>query len=99
MCQETCFYCQTGNSSRDAILIREFEEGVAFTMLYPSIDRLMELVDSKYSLVVATSKRARKLQERSLASPGSSTTKNVSRALWEIFDGSVKYFRTRDGIK
>ncbi|WP_026974792.1 DNA-directed RNA polymerase subunit omega [Alicyclobacillus contaminans] len=68
-------------------------------MLYPSIDRLMELVDSKYSLVVATSKRARALQEREAASPGSSTTRNVSRALWEIANGQVKYFRTRDGIK
>jgi DNA-directed RNA polymerase subunit omega len=68
-------------------------------MLYPSIDKLMEMVDSKYTLVVATSKRARKLQERSLHNPGSSTTKNVSRALWEIANGSVKYHRTRDGIK
>lgn len=68
-------------------------------MLYPSIDRLMEIVDSKYSLVVATSKRARKLQERALNQPGSSTTKNVSRALWEISDGTVHYFKTREGIK
>ncbi|QSO49501.1 DNA-directed RNA polymerase subunit omega [Alicyclobacillus mengziensis] len=68
-------------------------------MLYPSIDRLMGLVDSKYSLVVATSKRARKLQDRGLNQPGSSTTKNVSRALWEIADGKVHYFKTREGIK
>jgi DNA-directed RNA polymerase subunit omega len=68
-------------------------------MLYPSIDKLMEMVDSKYTLVVATSKRARKLQERSLNNPGSSTTKNVSRALWEIANGTVKYHRTRDAIK
>ncbi|MCL6453034.1 MAG: DNA-directed RNA polymerase subunit omega [Alicyclobacillus sp.] len=68
-------------------------------MLYPSIDRLMELVDSKYSLVVATSKRARKLQERNMNQPGSSATKNVSRALWEIAEGKVRYFRTREGIK
>ncbi|KPV45342.1 DNA-directed RNA polymerase subunit omega [Alicyclobacillus ferrooxydans] len=68
-------------------------------MLYPSIDKLMGLVDSKYSLVVATSKRARKLQDRGLNQPGSSTTKNVSRALWEISDGRVHYFKTREGIK
>jgi DNA-directed RNA polymerase subunit omega len=68
-------------------------------MLYPSIDSLMKIVDSKYSLVVATSKRARKLQERGLNQPGSSATKNVSRALWEIYDGKVHYFKTREGIK
>ncbi|MBX5435917.1 MAG: DNA-directed RNA polymerase subunit omega [Alicyclobacillaceae bacterium] len=68
-------------------------------MLYPSIDELMELVDSKYTLVVATAKRARQLQEQSVGTPGSSTTRNVSRALWEIYEGKIRYVRTRDGIK
>lgn len=58
-------------------------------MLYPSIDKLIDLVDSKYSLVVVAAKRARKLQNESLNQPGSSTTRNVSRALWEINDGKV----------
>lgn len=68
-------------------------------MLYPSIDQLMELVDSKYTLVAAAAKRARKLQEETMGLPGSSTTKNVSRALWEIQNGQVHYTRTREGIK
>jgi DNA-directed RNA polymerase subunit omega len=68
-------------------------------MLYPSIDQLMGLVDSKYTLVVTTSKRARKLQERTMNQPGSSATKNVSRALWEIEQGKVSYVRTRESIK
>lgn len=32
-------------------------------MLYPSIDKLLDIVDSKYSLVVAASKRARSLRD------------------------------------
>ena len=69
-------------------------------MLYPSIDKLMGLVDSKYSLVVVTSKRARQLQERAATNePGASATKNVSRALWEVATGQVRYHRTREGIK
>ncbi|AOZ91535.1 DNA-directed RNA polymerase subunit omega [Paenibacillus crassostreae] len=32
-------------------------------MLYPSIDEMMNKVDSKYSLVVASSRRARQLRE------------------------------------
>jgi len=83
----------------DASGLKRFRKEPMRFMLYPSIDKLMDLVDSKYSLVVATSKRARKLQEKELANPGSSTTKNVSRALWEIANGKVKYYRTRDGIK
>lgn len=63
-------------------------------MLYPSIDGLVKKIDSKYSLVVATAKRARYLQEVNLSQPGSSTTMNVSRALWEIDDGEITYART-----
>jgi DNA-directed RNA polymerase subunit omega len=68
-------------------------------MLYPSIDALTQIVDSKYTLVIAASRRARKLQEMAPAAAGTSTTKNVSRALWEIHDGVVTYVRTRDGMK
>ncbi len=67
-------------------------------LLYPSIDELVASVDSKYALVVATSKRARQLQQRTMNQPGSSTTKNVSRALWEIHDGKVRYVRP-DGAR
>lgn len=65
-------------------------------MLYPSIDSLMNHVDSKYALVVATAKRARKLQDQMLNQPGMSTTMNVSRALWEIVDDKIHYRRTSD---
>ncbi|MFD1677277.1 DNA-directed RNA polymerase subunit omega [Alicyclobacillus fodiniaquatilis] len=58
-------------------------------MLYPSIDKLVGLVDSKYSLVVLTAKRARRLQTETYNHPGASTTRNVSRALWEINDGKI----------
>lgn len=59
-------------------------------MLYPSIDTLINICGSKYALVVLTAKRARKLQVETLHQPGASTTRNVSRALWEVFDGKVQ---------
>lgn len=59
-------------------------------MLYPSIDKLIDLCDSKYALVVLTAKRARKLQVETMNQPGASTTRNVTRALWEINDGEVR---------
>jgi len=68
-------------------------------VLYPSIDKLVDMVDSKYSLVVAASKRARYLQELNLTQPNSSTTKNVTRALWEIYNGSVYYTRVKESDK
>ncbi len=68
-------------------------------MLYPSIDSLVNLVDSKYTLVVVTAKRARKLQAKTINQPGASTTMNVSRALWEIADDKIHFVRNKEGIK
>jgi len=56
-------------------------------MLYPSIDEMMKKVDSKYSLVVAASRRARMLRsgdKSELKSPKSS--KYVGVALEEIYN-------------
>ncbi|HEY2492622.1 MAG TPA: DNA-directed RNA polymerase subunit omega [Paenibacillus sp.] len=55
-------------------------------MLYPSIDEMMKKVDSKYSLVIASSRRARQLREggkTNVKSPKSH--KNVGLALEEIY--------------
>lgn len=68
-------------------------------MLYPSIDHLVNCVDSKYTLVVVAAKRARQLQDHMLNNPNSSTTKNVSRGLWEIADGTIHYERIKEAVK
>lgn len=60
-------------------------------MLYPSIDKLLEKVDSKYSLVVAASRRARLLREgekSELKQPKSH--KQVGVALEEIYGDYIK---------
>lgn len=56
-------------------------------MLYPSIDEMMNKVDSKYSLVIASSRRARELREGGkldIKSPKSH--KHVGMALEEIYE-------------
>ncbi|MBW7474167.1 DNA-directed RNA polymerase subunit omega [Paenibacillus oenotherae] len=56
-------------------------------MLYPSIDEMIKKVDSKYSLVVAASRRARMLRDGSkseLYAPKSH--KYVGVALEEIYN-------------
>lgn len=60
-------------------------------MLYPSIDEIMEKVDSKYSLVVGASRRARVLREGAKArveKPHSH--KYVGIALEEIHHDHIK---------
>ena len=53
-------------------------------MLYPEISKLMEGLDSRYSLVVVTAKRARQLVSVS------ESDKTVSRAIQEIAEGKIK---------
>lgn len=53
-------------------------------MLYPEISKLMEGLDSRYSLVIVTAKRARQL----LSDNGSDKT--VSKAINEIASGKIK---------
>ncbi|WP_209860426.1 DNA-directed RNA polymerase subunit omega [Paenibacillus shirakamiensis] len=65
-------------------------------MLYPSIDKMLEKVDSKYSLVVAASRRARQLREggtTDMRQPKSH--KQVGVALEEIYTDLVRI--KRDG--
>ncbi|OXM15845.1 DNA-directed RNA polymerase subunit omega [Paenibacillus herberti] len=55
-------------------------------MLYPSIDEMMKKVDSKYSLVVAASRRARRLREGEKSElRGAKSHKQVGIALEEIY--------------
>ncbi|WP_438351476.1 DNA-directed RNA polymerase subunit omega [Paenibacillus sp. FA6] len=55
-------------------------------MLYPSIDEMMNKVDSKYSLVVASSRRARQLREGGKTMlKDAKSHKNVGVALEEIY--------------
>ncbi|MED1202130.1 DNA-directed RNA polymerase subunit omega [Heyndrickxia acidicola] len=60
-------------------------------MLYPSIDKLLTVIDSKYSLVTVAAKRARNMQEH--AKKGMNhyvSQKYVGKALEEINGGVLK---------
>ncbi len=60
-------------------------------MLYPSIDRLLENINSKYTLVTLSAKRARELQERNdLMVKKTQSEKFVGKALEEINNGLLK---------
>ncbi|WP_110929366.1 DNA-directed RNA polymerase subunit omega [Bacillus massiliglaciei] len=61
-------------------------------MLYPSIDSLLQKIDSKYSLVSVAAKRAREMQQKNdckIEKPVSH--KSVGRALEEIHSGKLGY--------
>lgn len=61
-------------------------------MLYPSIDRLLERIDSKYSLVSVAAKRARIMQQvHDERLPKYVSHKCVGKALEEIYAGELTY--------
>ncbi|HSW36702.1 MAG TPA: DNA-directed RNA polymerase subunit omega [Candidatus Limnocylindrales bacterium] len=68
-------------------------------MIYPSIDVLLKQVDSKYTLVIATSKRGRQLRAGARKTIANVYQKDVTTALYEIEAGNIAYERIRDGIK
>lgn len=59
-------------------------------ILYPSVDDLLERVDSRYSLIMLASKRAHQLDEGQPELLDKYTSqKNVGKALEEIVAGDV----------
>lgn len=58
-------------------------------MRYPSIDKLLEVIDSKYKLAYAAAKRARLIEENDDASSDCITKKPVSQALEEILNNRI----------
>jgi DNA-directed RNA polymerase subunit omega len=59
----------------------------------------MNMVDGKYTLVVAAAKRARLITEGEAPMVTISSKKPVTIALEEIADGKIKYERNKFGIK
>ena len=59
-------------------------------MLYPSIMDLMEKTGSRYSLVIATAKRAREIEEEAMdESKNVDGARSITRAATEIADGTI----------
>lgn len=62
-------------------------------MIYPSIDKILTTVDSKYSLVHIISKRAKQMQETNhyqLTESEYKNKKELGRALEELEKGLIK---------
>ncbi|WP_027726103.1 DNA-directed RNA polymerase subunit omega [Tuberibacillus calidus] len=61
-------------------------------MLYPSIDRLLDKIDSKYTLVTLAAIRAREIQHGAdLFIEKAKSHKEVGKALEEISEGVISY--------
>ncbi len=68
-------------------------------MIYPTISSLLGKVDSRYTLVMVTAKRARQLVEEGSKFSRPDSDKPVSSAIDEVYNNKITYVRTRSGIK
>ncbi len=68
-------------------------------MIHPSLDTLVDKVDSKYTLVVLAAKRAREIMNGEESLVDSRSNKPVTVALEEVSLGRIVYERTKSGIK
>lgn len=73
--------------------------GGRIKMLYPSVDKLQEKIDSKYSLVSLAAKRARQMQEHEDTEQLEKyvSYKPVGRALEEVAAGVLTKKEQKDG--
>ncbi|MBS3994375.1 MAG: DNA-directed RNA polymerase subunit omega [Alkaliphilus sp.] len=62
-------------------------------MLNPPINKLLVKVDSRYTLVVATAKRAREILNGNEKLTKTSSNKPVTVAIHEISEDKIKYKR------
>ena len=61
-------------------------------MLYPSIDKLLKVVDSKYSLAIVAAKRSKEMsinESYQLPLTKYKNQKNIVKALEEIYQGLI----------
>jgi len=65
-------------------------------MLYPSVNDILEKVDSRYTLVLLVSKRARQLVDGNKPYIDIATNKPVSIALHELAEDKITYTRSED---
>jgi DNA-directed RNA polymerase subunit omega len=68
-------------------------------MIYPTLKELLEKVESKYTLVVAVSKRARQLVEGQPKLTKTTSNKPVTIAINEIAEGKITYVRNSDIVE
>jgi DNA-directed RNA polymerase subunit omega len=68
-------------------------------MIEPALNSLLSKVDSRYTLVVATAKRARQLADGAHKLTKCTSDKPVTIAINEINENKITYVRTKSGIK
>lgn len=68
-------------------------------MIFPAIGSLLKKVDSRYTLVIVTSKRARQLVDGAPKLVNCGSVKPVTVAIHEIDEDKITYVRNKTSLK
>jgi len=68
-------------------------------MIFPAIGSLLKKVDSRYTLVIVTSKRARQLVDGAPKLVNCGSEKPVTIAIHEIDEDKITYVRNKTNLK
>lgn len=68
-------------------------------MIEPSINKLLEKAENRYTLVILAAKRARQISDGAHKLTENEVDNAVSSAINEINEGKITYVRTKSGIK
>ena len=68
-------------------------------MIYPSIDKLLNVVDSKYALVHVASRRARQIIDGAVPLTTVPSNKPLTIAINEVNEGKISYCKNNEGTK
>ena len=69
------------------------------TMIYPSIDKLLNIVSSKYELVHISARRSKEMakhEDYQLRENEYNCSKNIGRALEEVLEGKLTVVESQD---
>ena len=83
-------------------LVYSYNRGRVRRVIYPSIDKLLNMVSSKYELVHIAAKRSRQISENGfLQMPRQKykSQKNIGKCLEEVAEGMIKIQKWLDEIK
>lgn len=69
------------------------------SMIDPPLNSLLEKVDSRFTLVVETAKRARQIIDGSNKLTKCASEKPLTVAIHEVNEDKITYIRTKSGIK
>ena len=64
-------------------------------MIYPPMSSLLKKVDSRYTLVILTAKRARMLTNGARKQTSFNSDKDVTVAIHEIDEGAIRYHKVK----